>query len=84
MEDTVSKGWDSRCSYHLSTKDDEALDSRIDAKLYTHVLHESEVAAIEALENMTKICPNPEKVKTNMDKSGQGNYNSNVKVALAG
>lgn len=53
------------------------------AKFYTHVLHESEVAAIEALDNLTKTCPNPEKIKTNMDKSGQVNYSYSVKTAIA-
>ncbi len=53
------------------------------AKFYTNILHEFEVAAIEALENLTKTFSNPEKMKTNMDKSGQVNYNSNVKMAIA-
>lgn len=52
------------------------------ANFYTHVLRESEVAAIEALENMTTVRPNPAQVKTNMDKSGQVNYDYSVKTAL--
>lgn len=54
------------------------------AKFYTHVLHESEVAAIESLDNLTKTCPNPEKIKTNMDNYGQVNYIYGVKTAIAG
>ena len=53
------------------------------AKFYTHVLHESEVAAIEAHDNLTKTCPNHEKIKKNMYKSGQLNYSYSVKTSIA-
>jgi len=52
-------------------------------KYYTHVLHESEVAAIDALKNLSYACLFRAQGRTIVDVSGQKNLDSASKTALS-
>lgn len=52
-------------------------------KYYTHVLHESEVAGIDALKNLSYACPKGAQRRTSMDSDGQRNNDYGSKTALS-
>ncbi|MHC4068750.1 MAG: tyrosine-type recombinase/integrase [Planctomycetota bacterium] len=52
-------------------------------KFYTHVLHKSEVSAIEALRNLSYTCQKRAQRQTATDVSGWRSYESNAKTPLS-
>jgi site-specific recombinase XerC len=52
-------------------------------KYYTHVLHKSEVEAIEALKNLSCACPKDAQRRTSLNSNGQKNIDSDLKTRLS-
>ncbi|MHC4638502.1 MAG: tyrosine-type recombinase/integrase [Planctomycetota bacterium] len=52
-------------------------------KYYTHVLHTSEVSAIDALQNLSYTCQKHAQTRTTIDNNRQKNLNNDSKTALS-
>ncbi len=55
----------------------------ITMRYYTHVLHESEVSAIDALHDLSYACQKHVQKQTTMDSSGQKNRDNDTKTRLS-